>query len=100
MFAAFCASPVLWLPKSPIAAKLNVRPAGAAVRIDPLLDELPLVAVYGYVEPGASPETVTAWCRTCPAGSVSVLPPMARTPLVGMFVHHDTIAEVPVTTDR
>ena len=71
MFAAFWASPGLPPPKSPIAAKLKVCPGFAAVRSVPLLVALPLVTEYIYRVAEPKPVSVTTWCRTTPAGSVT-----------------------------
>src|SRR5674476_643009 len=100
MLVAFCDSPVLCPPKSPIAAKLNVWPGVAAVRSEPLPDALPLVTEYKYVVAADSPDTATAWCWRVPAGSITVFPAIETTPDVGMLVHQETMADVPVTLDR
>ena len=47
MLVAFCCSPGLPPPKSPIAAKLNAAPGAAAVRRVPVADTVPLRTVYG-----------------------------------------------------
>ena len=50
--------------------------------------------------PADRPVTVTAWCWTVPAGSVTARPLIETDPPVGMLVHHETTPACPVTFDR
>src|SRR3954454_92183 len=105
MLFAFCASPGALPPKSPIAAKLKVCPAGAVVRKLPAATRLaPSPTWYLTVAPAGRPVTVTLWCCTvAPSGtacSVAAATPHDATPGVGMLVHHEITADVAVTRDR
>src|SRR5665213_737193 len=88
-----------------MAAKLNVVPGATAVVTDPaaLADWLVVGSVpdteYGVVVAAARPDTGTWWCWTDPAPSGRVWPPMLRTPVVRMLVHHEMTAAVAVTSE-